>query len=318
MKKKNKQIAFNNKDYVRMVFSNESAIADYENRMMRICLSMFEWVNLPESMNQRFLEKSLYFFGRASLLYSEKYGYINLNCASDGFINLYDLPTKLNCYSHDLHFTRDLYTGNTDKRKDEECILVLNNYDYLPTYSTIQLFAQKLAECDMTMNVNLKAQKTPVLILTSDEQRLTMENLYNQYDGNKPMIFGDGNVLNMGSIKAIDTKAPYVIDKISEYKKEIWNEFLTFIGVNNVAQEKKERLVSDEVNQNNELINYNLQSFLAPRQEACKQFNEKFGLVGTDKEISVRIRSDLHNIIKNEESVITGYNKSTEDGDVDE
>lgn len=318
MKKKNKQIAFNNKDYVRMVFSNESAIADYENRMMRICLSMFEWVNLPESMNQRFLEKSLYFFGRASLLYSEKYGYINLNCASDGFINLYDLPTKLNCYSHDLHFTRDLYTGNTGKKKDEECILVLNNYDYLPTYATIQLFAQKLAECDMTMNVNLKAQKTPVLILTSDEQRLTMENLYNQYDGNKPMIFGDGNVLNMGSIKAIDTKAPYVIDKISEYKKEIWNEFLTFIGVNNVAQEKKERLVSDEVNQNNELINYNLQSFLAPRQEACKQFNEKFGLVGTDKEISVRIRSDLHNIIKNEESVITGYNKTEESGDVDE
>lgn len=318
MKKKNKQIALNNKDYVRMVFSNESAIADYENRMMRICLSMFEWVNLPESMNQRFLEKSLYFFGRASLLYSEKYGFINLNCTSDGFINLYDLPTKLNCYSHDLHFTRDLYTGNTDKKKDEECILVLNNYDYLPTYATIQLFAQKLAECDMTMNVNLKAQKTPVLILTSDEQRLTMENLYNQYDGNKPMIFGDGNVLNMGSIKAIDTKAPYVIDKISEYKKEIWNEFLTFIGVNNVAQEKKERLVSDEVNQNNELINYNLQSFLAPRQEACKQFNEKFGLVGTDKEISVRIRSDLHNIIKNEESVITGYSKNEESGDVDE
>lgn len=318
MKKKNKQIAFNNKDYVKMVFSNESAIADYENRMMRICLSMFEWVNLPESMNQRFLEKSLYFWGRASLLYSEKYGYINLKCTSDGFINLYDLPTKLNCYSHDLHFTRDLYTGNTGKKKDEECILVLNNYDYLPTYATIQLFAQKLAECDMTMMVNLKAQKTPVLILTSDEQRLTMENLYNQYDGNKPMIFGDGNVLNMGSIKAIDTKAPYVIDKITEYKKEIWNEFLTFIGVNNVAQEKKERLVSDEVNQNNELINYNLQSFLAPRQEACKQFNEKFGLVGTDKEISVRIRSDLHNIIKNEESVITGYNKTTEDGDVNE
>ena len=318
MKKKNKQIAFNNKDYVKMVFSNESAIDDYENRMMRICLSMFEWVNLPGSMNQRFLEKSLYFFGRASLLYTEKYGFINLNCTSDGFINLYDLPTKLNCYSHDLHFTRDLYTGNTNKKKDKECILVLNNYDFLPTYATIQLFAQKLAECDMTMNVNLKAQKTPVLILTSDEQRLTMENLYNQYDGNKPMIFGDGNVLNMGSIKAIDTKAPYVIDKISEYKKEIWNEFLTFIGVNNVAQEKKERLVSDEVNQNNEVINYNLQSFLAPRQEACRQFNEKFGLVGTDKEISVRIRSDLHNIIKNEESVITDYSKTKESGNVDE
>ena len=69
--------------------------------------------------------------------------------------------------------------------------------------------------------------------------------------------------------------------------------------------EKKERLVTDEANSNNELINLNLESFLAPRLEACKQFNEKFGLTGTDKEISVRVRSDLYNIIKREMSTTT-------------
>ena len=78
--------------------------------------------------------------------------------------------------------------------------------------------------------------------------------------------------------------------------------------------DKKERLVADEANSNNELINLNLQSFLAPRQFACKQFNEKFGLTGTDKEISVRVRSDLHNIIKNEQSIITDFKK---EGDED-
>lgn len=71
--------------------------------------------------------------------------------------------------------------------------------------------------------------------------------------------------------------------------------------------DKKERLVADEANSNNELINLNLQSFLAPRQEACRQFNEKFGFTGTDKEIRVRVRSDLHNIIKQVESVVQDY-----------
>lgn len=76
--------------------------------------------------------------------------------------------------------------------------------------------------------------------------------------------------------------------------------------------DKKERLITDEANSNNELINLNLQSYLAPRQLACKQFNEKFGLTGTDKEISVRVRSDLHNIIKNAESIINDYKETTE------
>ena len=83
-----------------------------------------------------------------------------------------------------------------------------------------------------------------------------------------------------------------------------------FCGINNIMIDKKERLITDEANSNNELINLNLQSYLAPRQKACKQFNEKFGFTGTDKEISVRVRSDLHNIIKNEESIVTDYNNN--------
>lgn len=74
--------------------------------------------------------------------------------------------------------------------------------------------------------------------------------------------------------------------------------------------DKKERLIQDEANSNNELINLNLQSFLAPRELACKQFNEKFGFTGTDKEISVRVRSDLLNIIKREQSVVKDFDRN--------
>ena len=145
-----------------------------------------------------------------------------------------------------------------------------------------------------------------------------MENLYAQYDGNRPFIFGDKNQLSADSIKSINTQAPFVADKIMEYKKQIWNEALQFLGINTLQTEKKERLITDEASSNNELINLNLQSMLVPRQEACKQFNKLFGLEGTDKEISVRVRSDLFNVIKQEESIITDYNNNGIDDKVEE
>lgn len=171
----------------------------------------------------------------------------------------------------------------------------------------MELFALRLYEAERTADINIKAQKTPVLLLMDEKQRLTMENLYSQYEGNRPIIFGDKNSLGENVIKAINTQAPFIADKIIDYKKEIWNEALTFLGINNIIVDKKERLITDEANSNNELINLNLQSYLAPRQEACRQFNEKFGFTGTDKEISVRVRSDLHNIIKNAQSIVQDF-----------
>ena len=286
---------------------NDQTYIDYLERLKKVALSIFEWVNLPASMNSRWLERSLYYMGMATLLKDKQYGFINTNCSSAGYINIYGLPTKLNCYSFEYQSQRKLYTGLnpllSDKQKENmeynECILVLNNWEAIPTCSTIELFAYRLYEAEQTAFTNIKAQKTPVMILVDEKQRILMENLYNKYDGNQPFIFGDKNLFNNGnSINALRTDAPFIADKVMEYKKEIWNEALTFLGINNVIVDKKERLITDEANQNNELINLNLQSYLAPRLEACKQFNEKFGLTGTDKEISVRVRSDLQNIIK--------------------
>ena len=171
----------------------------------------------------------------------------------------------------------------------------------------MELFSLRLYEAERTCDVNIKSQKTPVLVVVNEKQRLMMENLYNQYNGNQPFIFGDKNQLDDSKLKAINTQAPYIIDKISNYKKEIWNEALTYLGIQNIARDKKERLTENESNENNELVNLNLFAMLEPRREACRKFNEKFGLTGTDKEISVRVRSDLYNIIKQEESLISDY-----------
>ena len=296
---------------------NSETYFDYVERFKKICLSMFEWVNLPESMNARYLEECLYYKGQASLLKDELYGFINTQCASNGYLNIYGLPSELNCYSYQYNSIRKLYTG-LEGTEDKECILVMNNWERIPTASTIELFCQRLAEAEMTASINMKAQKTPVLIVVDENQRLMMENLYAQYDGNRPFIMGDKNQVGDGVVKSVSTGAPFIADKIMEYKKEIWNEALQYLGINSLQTEKKERLITDEASSNNELINLNLQSMLIPRQEACKQFNKLFGLEGTDKEISVRVRSDLFNIIKQEESVITDYNNNGIDDKVEE
>ena len=308
MKKKN-----NNYKFTDSVLINDQTYYDYLDRFKRLALSIFEWVNLPKSMNARWLERCLYYNGQAALLKSDKYGFINTMCCSSGKVNIYGLPTRINCYSvGDFQETRKLYTGLNPIKKNqakdtEEAILVLNNWEGIPTCKTMELFAMRLYEAERTCDVNIKAQKTPVLVVVDEKQRLLMENLYNQYDGNQPFIFGDNQQFNTDLLKCINTEAPFIADKVMKYKEQIWNEALEYLGINTLTTEKKERLITDEASANNELINLNLQSFLAPRLEACKEFNEKFGLTGTDKEISVRVRSDLYNIIKQEMSITKDY-----------
>ena len=309
-----------NREFIDTAYVNDSTYWDYLARLKKIATSIFEWVNLPDSMDSRYLELSLYYLGQASLLYDEKYGFINTRCCSGGELNIYGLPTKLNCYSYIYQETRNLYTGfkgEDENAKEKDCILVMNNYDRVPTSCTLELFAYRLYEAERTADVNIKAQKTPILVLCDDKTQLTLKNMYSQYDGNCPFIFGDKNSIPLDSLKAINTQAPFVADKIMEYKRNIWNEALIFLGINAMAIEKKERAITDEVNSNNEVINMNLQSYLAPRKEACKKFNEKFGLTG-DKAIDVRVRSDLYNIIKQNDSVVNDYNFNSLGGEGNE
>ena len=323
-KRKSRASYRDNYKFVDSLQINDTTYVDYLNRLTKIALSMFEWVNLPKSMNARFLEMCLFYFGTAALLKDKSYGFINTKCCSSGDINIYGLPTKLHCFSYDFSSDRTLYTGlnplltlkQREAREEYECILVQNNWERIPTISTIEIFAYRLYEASRVCDVNITAQKTPVLLIADETQRLFLENLYQQYNGNQPFIFGDKDQLGDKTIKAINTEAPFVADKVMDYKKQIWNEALEYLGINALQTEKKERLISDEANSNNELINLNLQSFLVPRQEACRQFNEKFNLTGTDKEISVRVRSDLYNIIKKEMSTTTDLNNTIKKDEV--
>lgn len=225
----------NNYEFLDSAVLNNETFLDYLYRFRKLALSRFKWT-LPKTMNQQWLEKSLNELGMASLLKHEKYGFINTKCCSSGDLNIYGLPTRLNCYSFEFQSIRKLYTGIEGKSEAQiknletkECILVPNNWDFIPTDSTLMLFAYRLYQADRTSDVNINAMRTPVLILVNEAQKLAMENLYVQYEGNRPVIFGDKDSLSPDSIRSIKTDAPFIADKIMNYKKQIWNEALTFL-----------------------------------------------------------------------------------------
>lgn len=302
-----------NSSFEDAILLNSSTYMDYLERMKKIALSMFSWENLPASMNARYLEQCLYYKGQAALLYDEDYGFINTQAADSGYINIYGLPTKLNCFSYSFNKDRELYVPGSNLPAEEECILVLNNYERVPTASTIELYAKRLAEAQRAADINIGAQKTPVLIMTTKNQELTMRNMYAQYDGNAPVIFGDKDALATNPIEVLKTDAPFIANDIRVYMQGIWNDFLTFLGIANL-DEKRERLVTAETDSNNEVVNMNMLSYLIPRQQAAKEFNEKFGLSG-DKAISVKLRSDLYNILKENESIVSDYRLEEDEND---
>lgn len=277
------------------VWLNDQTYLDYKHRLKKIATSIFEWKNLPDSMDSEYIEYCLYALGQCAFLKTEDYGFINTKATINGNLNLYGLPTALNCYSYgSVQYNRNVYYGGDSGDENTECILVKNTQDRnpIPTVTTLELFAYRLYQAERTADVNVQNAKRSRLILTNENQRLTMENLFRQYDSNVPYIFGDTENFKKGSVESLDISSAFIGSDIMKYKKEIWNEALTFLGVDNFS-EKKERLVTEEVGTNNEVINLNLMSFLAPRQKACELFNKKYG-----ENIEVKVRSDLDNIIK--------------------
>lgn len=235
---KNMTVKFkNNYKFTDSLLLNDETYYDYLLRFKRVALSMFEWVNLPSSMNADWLEYCLYYMGEATLLFDKEFGFINTNCSSNGVVNIYGLPTGFHCYSFGYSADRTLYTGQLpnlsekqkENMKDKYCILVKNNWDRTPTAGSMELFAYRLYEAQRTADVNIIAQKTPVMIVVDEKQRAMMINLYNQYNGNQPFIFGDKKQLSKDMLQAIKTDAPFIADKVMDYKKEIWNESLTFL-----------------------------------------------------------------------------------------
>lgn len=275
---------------------NNRTYLQYYNRLLELAINMYEWKNLPDSVDERFLEITLFSDGMAVFFRDDVLGELCLQCMIGGELDVYRIPIERTAYATN---------GYQARLNSQNSVIIFNNYTHTNSMLDVEMYARRLYEIERTIDVNVKSQKTPLIVRATENQRLTMKNLYMQYDGNEPFIFGDNN-LDMDAIKVLPTNAPYVADKLNILKRQIWNEALTYLGIENSNTEKKERLVSDEVNSN--LGGVAAQRFcrLNARRKAAEQINKMFGL-----NIEVDFREEVKEMFKEdgetEEKEVTSY-----------
>lgn len=248
---------------------NNATYIQYYNRLIELSIAMFDWTGLPDTIDPRFLELTLFKYGKAVFFEDEVMGYLALTNAVQGGFDVYGYPVASRAYSPYNNYQKNL---NLD-----DSVIIYNNYLRTASSLDVEVFAKRLYNLDRVIDVNANAQKTPVLIKCAETQRLTMKNLYKEFDGNSPVIFGD-NGLNDANFTVLSTEAPYVADRIYQLKTQIWNEALTYLGISNINVQKKERLITDEVSRNMGGVIASRYSRLNARQNACEKINKMFGL----------------------------------------
>ena len=292
-------------DYQFWESANANSIAQqyYLSRLSELAMSMFKWKRLPDSVDPRFLEYTEFYEGATVFFKDESLNnrnlsenergedgtYLALQVVLGGNLNVYRVPNNRKAYAVNT-YNKQLDATNS--------VIIWNNMLRLPEYGRMMFYAEKLAQIDRAIDVNVKGQRFPIAILCDESQRLTMKQVYKQYDGNEPFIFGDKS-LDLSGIQVINTGSPYVADKLQQLKNNIWAEAMMCLGIPNSPSEKKERLVANEakVSQGGTLASRS--SRLEMRKRACDEINKMFGL-----DIDVEYNQDL--------------DMSTEDGDSSE
>lgn len=279
----------------------------YFNRLCELAISVFSWKNLPDTVDERFLELTLLSKGYALFFKDEVMGFLGLPCMIGGRLNNYNVPIDRTAYAAN---------GYQNRKTENDSVIIYNNELRCNDYLMIEYYAKRLWFMDQIIDININAQKTPVLITGDQKQKLTLKNLYQKYDGNAPFIFGDSSLATQ-PLGAINTGAPFNADKIYQIRTNVWNEALTFIGVSNVAIEKKERVIKDEIQQLNGGTVSGRYSRLQARKQACKEINKMYGL-----NVSVDVREDVEGSDSNPpepgKTVDTSLDEPGKDEDTDE
>ena len=266
MKRPKKQTA----QFYDSLFDALSYQSFYRDRLTDIALSCVKWKNLPEEIDPRFLEWCLFYDGMAIFFkddITEKF--VCIQVMPSGQFNMYRIPKERTAYAVNGYQNSDLNEHNS--------VIIYNNLLRKPSVQDIEIYAKKLTNIDLTLNVNVNAQKTPIAIICDETQRLTFQQLYQNYAGNMPFIFGDKG-LNLDNVKSINTQADYKGEELNKLKTDIWNEALTYLGVSNVQYQKKERINTEEINRSMGGAFASRRSRIKARQNAVEEINKMFGL----------------------------------------
>lgn len=275
--------------------ANNMAFSYYFYKLMLIARSLFQWEQLPNNMDERWIERYLFNSGKCIFYKDPNMGFMVAGFGQEGSVNCYGDPTSVYPVAENY-----VYSGE-QLINGENCYVIRNNDLMLPTFPTIRHYSYKLTNIDRAIDVNIEAVKTPIIVRCSDKQRLSLKNAINQRRDNEPVIWASDNASIGDMVSTLETNAPVVFPELQTQKHMILNEVFTDLGINNANMDKKERMVANEVSANDEQVKASEDVMLKVREEACKQINRIFGT-----EISVKRRKlesipEYKDIIKDEE-----------------
>lgn len=277
-------MAKRNKEFWESAGLNNMTAIQYYHRLTELSIAMFEWKNLPDTIDPRFLELTLFSQGQIVFFKDEVMGYLALPNAGSGQLNVYRIPTRRRAYA---------VNGYSRELDEKNSVIIWNNLLHTPSKLDVKMFSDRLYQMDRIIDVNVKAQKTPVLIRVNDSQRLTLQNTYMKYEGNQPVIFATKD-FDPEALTVLKTDAPFIADKIYQLKTQYWNEALTYLGISNINITKKERLITDEVTRNQGGTVASRYSRLEARKQACREINKMFGLnISVDYREDIRVEDDI-------------------------
>lgn len=259
---------------------------EFHNTMVHLTnlyLNQFEWTNLPQSVSARFLEEVLYFEGAALFFNDDALGYMALPVSGEGDMNAY------------FEFTKYRVNGNRFSKTiaADASVLIRENQMAYPPVQTIESFAIRQADASRTIDVYSKTMKKPWLISVDKDDHMTAKTLTEDIDNNELLIVGSKRTAGMLTAASVNQNPQdgNGLGALWKHKHEWENSTLTWIGINNANTDKRERMITDEVNSNNEVTELNLALKLDWRKKAAEDINKMFGL-----NVGVRIKHEYKEV----------------------
>lgn len=280
--------------------NNDYSVVRMYDRLMLVAMSVFEWKNLPLSVDEIYLEKMLLTHGQLLFFKDDdmsvqgdgKGAYFTLPFLQhNDKLDVYGNPTVRKAYSrvHSNYF-KVCDSSNSVIIKDNVLNTVFNDI--------IWEFANHLVEIKNVIKQNLEHQKLPYIIGATDEMKQELETFFSQKRRNKPyFIIKDKFAQNLRDALALyPTNAEFVGNLLQDYYGAVWNEYMVMVGIGTNATPKRERLVSSEVTAVNEQSEVFARSRLNSRKRACNLINDMYGLeIEVDYQFGGNADGTVHN-----------------------
>ena len=239
----------------------------YFRQMLTLAENVFEFEGLNRFIDVSYLNKTLTRQGSIAWFKDEILGVIALPYRSLTTEDIYGRPKKIEVFSKANNYHRIL--------KKSEFIIMYDNNGRYPLYLDIAQMAERMANCVRTQDINISQQKTPRVWKASSDTLQSVKALLNNIDSNVESVVAH-ETENLDDLECILEPAPYVADKIEVKIDKIWAEFFRLIGVANLQEQKRERVIQDEMIASQGGTIASRYSRFQPRANAIEKINEKF------------------------------------------